>query len=115
MDINMNKEKVVLVVDDVFENLLILKKMLEKCGYMPVTAPSAKDALDMIKIRMPEIILLDVYMPEMDGFELCEILKSDVKISALGQMFYCLYPSFMYSFIQYTLAITSWRAALPRI
>ncbi len=87
MDINMNKEKVVLVVDDVFENLLILKKMLEKCGYMPVTAPSAKDALDMIKIRMPEIILLDVYMPEMDGFELCEILKADVKTKDIPIVF----------------------------
>ncbi len=87
MDINMNKEKVVLVVDDVFENLLILKKMLEKCGYVPMTASSAKDALDMIKIKMPEIILLDVYMPEMDGFELCEILKSDVKTKDIPIVF----------------------------
>lgn len=78
MDRNMNNEKVVLVVDDLFENLLILKKMLEKCGYTPITASSARDALDMMKIKMPELILLDVYMPEMDGFELCEILKNDV-------------------------------------
>lgn len=87
MDINMNKEKVVLVVDDVFENLLILKRMLEKCGYTPVTASSAKDALDMMKLKMPEIILLDVYMPEMDGFELCEILKADVKTKDIPIVF----------------------------
>lgn len=87
MDVNFNKEKVVLVVDDLFENLLILKKMLEKCGYTPITASSAKDALDMIKIKMPETILLDVYMPEMDGFELCEILKSDINTKDIPIVF----------------------------
>lgn len=79
MDSTIKSEKVVLVVDDLFENLLILKRMLEKCGYTPMTASSAKDAIDMIKLKMPELILLDVYMPEMDGFELCQMLKSDVK------------------------------------
>lgn len=78
MDSNSNNEKVVLVVDDLFENLLILKRMLEKCGYSPMTASSAGDALEMIKLKMPELILLDVYMPEMDGFELCQILKNDI-------------------------------------
>lgn len=87
MDKNINNEKVVLVVDDLFENLLILKKMLEKCGYTPITAPSAKDALEMIRIKMPELILLDVYMPEMDGFELCEILKSDVNTKDIPVVF----------------------------
>lgn len=78
MDSNSNNEKVVLVVDDLFENLIILKRMLGKCGYSPMTASSAKDALDMIKLKLPELILLDVYMPEMDGFELCQILKNDI-------------------------------------
>ncbi len=87
MDVMMNNEKVVLVVDDLFENLLILKKMLEKCGYTPITASSAKDALDMIKMKMPELILLDVYMPEMDGFELCEILKNDVNTKDIPIVF----------------------------
>lgn len=87
MDGMMNNEKVVLVVDDLFENLLILKKMLEKCGYTPITASSAKDALDMIKMKMPELILLDVYMPEMDGFELCEILKNDVNTKDIPIVF----------------------------
>ncbi len=87
MDGNLNNEKVILVVDDLFENLLILKKMLEKCGYTPITASSAKDALDMIKMRVPELILLDVYMPEMDGFELCEILKSDVNTKDIPVVF----------------------------
>ena len=87
MDINFNNEKVVLVVDDLFENLLILKKMLEKCGYTPITASSARDALDMMKIKLPELILLDVYMPEMDGFELCEILKSDVNTKDIPIVF----------------------------
>jgi len=87
MNLNFNREKVILVVDDLFENLLILKKMLEKCGYTPITASSAKDAIEMIKIKMPELILLDVYMPEMDGFELCEILKSDIKTKDIPVVF----------------------------
>lgn len=87
MDGNLNNEKVVLVVDDLFENLLILKKMLEKCGYTPITASSAKDALDMIRMKMPELILLDVYMPEMDGFELCEILKNDINTKDIPIVF----------------------------
>ena len=77
MDGMINNEKVVLVVDDLFENLLILKKMLEKCGYTPITASSAKDALDMMKMKMPELILLDVYMPEMDGFQLYDKMQEN--------------------------------------
>lgn len=87
MDNNKIDEKVVLVVDDIFENLLILKRMLEKEGYKPLTASSAKDALEMVKVKEPQLILLDVYMPEMDGFELCEILKNDHKTKDIPIIF----------------------------
>ena len=87
MDNNKIDEKVVLVVDDIFENLLILKRMLEKEGYKPLTASSAKDALEMVKVKVPQLILLDVYMPEMDGFDLCEILKNDIKTKDIPIIF----------------------------
>ena len=87
VDNNITNEKVVLVVDDIFENLLILKRMLEKEGYKPLTASSAKDALEMVRVKEPQLILLDVYMPEMDGFELCEILKNDVKTKDIPIIF----------------------------
>lgn len=87
MENNILNEKNVLVVDDIFENLLILKRMLEKNGYKPLTASSAKDALEMISVKPPQLILLDVYMPEMDGFELCEILKRDVKTREIPIIF----------------------------
>ena len=87
MENNKIDEKVVLVVDDIFENLLILKRMLEKEGYKPLTASSAKDALEMVKVKVPQLILIDVYMPEMDGFELCEILKSDIKTKEIPIIF----------------------------
>ena len=87
MDNNKIDEKVVLVVDDIFENLLILKRMLEKEGYKPLTASSAKDALEMVRVKEPQLILLDVYMPEMDGFELCEILKNDIKTKEIPIIF----------------------------
>ena len=87
VDNNITNEKVVLVVDDIFENLLILKRMLEKEGYKPLTASTAKDALEMVRVKEPQLILLDVYMPEMDGFELCEILKNDVKTKDIPIIF----------------------------
>ena len=87
MESNISNEKVVLVVDDIFENLLILKRMLEKEGYKPLTASTAKDALDMVRVKEPQLILLDVYMPGMDGFELCEILKNDVKTKDIPIIF----------------------------
>ena len=87
MDNNVTNEKVVLVVDDIFENLLILKRMLEKEGYKPLTASTAKDALEMVRVKEPQLILLDVYMPEMDGFELCEILKGDLKTKDIPIIF----------------------------
>ena len=87
VDNNTTNEKVVLVVDDIFENLLILKRMLEKEGYKPLTASNAKDALDMVRVKEPQLILLDVYMPGMDGFELCEILKNDVKTKEIPIIF----------------------------
>ena len=87
MENNILNEKTVLVVDDIFENLLILKRMLEKSGYKPLTASSAKDALEMINVKPPQLILLDVYMPEMDGFELCEILKRDIKTREIPIIF----------------------------
>ena len=67
----------ILVVDDVSSNVRLLKAKLEKEYYSVLTALSGKEALKIAKKLRPDIILLDVMMPEMDGFEVCEILKAD--------------------------------------
>ncbi len=67
----------VLVVDDLAPNVKLLEVKLTKEYYNVVTAMSGKEALAKVKDVSPDIILLDVMMPEMDGFEVCRRLKKD--------------------------------------
>ncbi len=67
----------VLVVDDQPRNLQIVKKVLSFDGYHVITAESGQEAMKCISGRRPDLILLDVVMPEMDGFEVCEKIKSN--------------------------------------
>ena len=66
----------VLVVDDVEANVRLLQAKLEVEYYGVLTAPDGPTALDMAMSAQPDIILLDVMMPGMDGFEVCRRLKS---------------------------------------
>ena len=66
----------VLVVDDVQENLNLLGEVLEGAGYVVSIAPNGGIAIEIAKINPPDLILLDIVMPEMNGFETCEQLKS---------------------------------------
>jgi diguanylate cyclase (GGDEF)-like protein len=68
---------IVLIVDDNPHNLRVVTDMMEESGYEPVIALSGKKALGFIEIQKPDLILLDVKMPELDGYEVCRILKSD--------------------------------------
>jgi diguanylate cyclase (GGDEF)-like protein len=68
---------IVLIVDDNPHNLRVVTDMMEESGYEPVIALSGKKALGFIAIQKPDLILLDVKMPELDGYEVCRILKSD--------------------------------------
>ncbi len=66
----------VLVVDDQPRTLQMVKKVLACDGYHVITAESGEEALRCIGTRLPDLILLDVVMPEMDGFEVCEKIKA---------------------------------------
>ncbi|GAB4346094.1 MAG: hypothetical protein Fur0042_11340 [Cyanophyceae cyanobacterium] len=66
----------VLVVDDTPENLSLLAILLEREGYIVRKARNGRAALQQIQIRQPDLILLDIMMPEMDGYSTCEALKS---------------------------------------
>ena len=72
----MNSEKInagdVLIVDDVPENLTLLRKMLEEQNYRVRPAINGEIALRAVRSNPPEIILLDIRMPEMDGYEFCQ-------------------------------------------
>ena len=65
-----------LIVDDIQENLNILSEVLECAGYIVSVAHSGEIALEIASINPPDLILLDIVMPGMDGFETCEQLKA---------------------------------------
>lgn len=76
-----------LVVDDVQTNVLLLKAILSKEGYQIRIAENGKKALEMVKEEQPDLILLDVMMPEMDGFEVAEHLSADEAYSDIPIIF----------------------------
>ena len=67
----------VLVVDDIEANVRLLQAKLEVEYYEVLTAPEGQTALDKAALEQPDIILLDVMMPGMDGFEVCRRLKGN--------------------------------------
>jgi len=74
MDIN-NSDFTILIVDDVDANILLLKLLISKAGYKTLSASNGKDALDIIIKESPDLILLDIMMPIMDGHEVAKRLK----------------------------------------
>ncbi len=66
----------ILIVDDKAENLELLTGFLEAEGYEVAFATSGKEAINIATIFLPHLILLDVMMPGIDGFETCRRLKS---------------------------------------
>jgi adenylate cyclase len=70
----------VLIVDDNPVNLDILRTRIKVHGYEVVTAADGEAALDMVHKRRPDLVLLDVMMPNIDGIEVCRRLKSDATL-----------------------------------
>jgi serine phosphatase RsbU (regulator of sigma subunit) len=66
-----------LVVDDTPANLRLLTRILQEQGYQVRPVPDGSLALAAAQAKLPDLVLLDIRMPEMDGFEVCEKLKSD--------------------------------------
>lgn len=76
-------EKKVLIVDDEPNILLSLGFLVQKAGYNTRTAEDGQSALDEVKAWQPDLILLDVNMPVMDGFEVCQRLRADQSLQSL--------------------------------
>jgi two-component system, cell cycle response regulator len=73
----------VLVVDDVDVNVKLLEAKLVAEYFDVLTAANGADALLLAEAQQPDLILLDVMMPQMDGFEVCRRLKTDAVTSAI--------------------------------
>ncbi len=81
----MQNKQTVLIVDDVKENIDILLAVLSEHDLIP--ALDAKTALDIVKEEEIDLILLDIMMPDMDGFEVCKILKNNPKTKHIPIIF----------------------------
>src|SRR5687767_13929919 len=83
---NTLKRRRILVVDDDLSTIEILNEVLGGT-YEVLFATSAKQAHNIARLASPDLILLDVMMPEMDGFELCDLLRRDVGTADIPVIF----------------------------
>ena len=77
----------ILIVDDTLTNLKVLTGMLKERGYKTRPIPSGKLALQAVRNTPPDLILLDINMPEMTGYEVCAHLKADEKLKDIPVIF----------------------------
>lgn len=77
----------ILVVDDIPENLDVLLRTLESRGYSVLVAKSGEGALKVAKQFVPDLILLDVMMPGLNGYETCQKLKDDIRFAEVPIIF----------------------------
>ena len=90
-DENLNFElkpgRKVLIIDDDQANLLLMKIHLEKIGLRAFIADTAKKGQEIALLEQPDLIVLDVMMPDVDGYELCRMLKQDQQTTAIPVIF----------------------------
>ena len=69
--------RVILIVEDDPKNLKLIRDLLQIRGYATLEATDGKQGVDMARAKMPDLILMDIQMPVMNGFEATSILKAD--------------------------------------
>lgn len=83
----MDKKYTILIVDDKLENLQYLDKILKEKDYDVRATPDALMALEAAKLNAPDLILLDIKMPNIDGYELCSMIKQNVQLRDIPIIF----------------------------
>ena len=71
----------ILVIDDDLDSLKLIGLLLQRQGYEVAAAPSGSEGLEMARSETPDLILLDIMMPTMDGYEVCRRLRSDPQLT----------------------------------
>ncbi|MEG4516320.1 MULTISPECIES: response regulator [unclassified Microcoleus] len=82
-----NKSPCIMLVDDEPANLTLLEELLHLKGYATVSALSGHEALSLARASRPDLILLDIMMPEMNGFDVCDILRKDTALQTVPVIF----------------------------
>jgi len=75
--------KKILAVDDEKHILRLVQINLEKAGYEVLTGTNGREALEMVRAEKPDLVVMDVMMPEMDGFEALQKLKADPELAEI--------------------------------
>ena len=83
----MNEKPSILIVDDLVANLNLLKDILNGHGFKVRPATSGRLALEAARHTPPDLVLLDVNMPEMNGYEVCKAFKSDPNLAEIPILF----------------------------
>lgn len=87
MDFKRTDKENILIVDDVTSNLVALSDVIHEAGYIARPVTSVAYAMRAIEALMPQVILLDITMPQMNGYEYCRILKADVRTRDIPVIF----------------------------
>ncbi|MTJ54478.1 diguanylate cyclase [Anabaena sp. UHCC 0253] len=87
LDTEFDNKGTILLVDDIPENLQLLSDLLVKLGYTVRSVTSGRMALKTVKVKRPNVILLDIKMPEMDGYQVCQALKADENLRSIPVIF----------------------------
>lgn len=85
--------KSILIVDDQDDERAIQRAMLEHLGYRVEEAAGGEDALEKVLRMSPDLILLDIAMPRMDGIAVCRALRADPRTAHLHVLFYTASPA----------------------
>lgn len=78
----MKQPQKILIVDDNASLVHLYQVVFERAGFAVQGATSAQEALDLIDAEMPDLILLDIMMPEIDGLELCRMIRAQYQSAA---------------------------------
>jgi len=77
------RKKKILVVDDEPDLVSTLKMRLEAAGFEVIVASDGNLGYDKVKLELPDLVILDLMLPGMDGFQLCRLLKFDQKYRSI--------------------------------
>lgn len=80
-------EFLILIVDDTEANIKLLSHVLRDVGFSPIVAFNGSDALELIKSRKPDLVLLDIMMPDMTGYEVCKKVNEDDELKSIPIIF----------------------------
>lgn len=86
-ELDNTEHPLILIVDDIPKNLQVLGSILNLESYQIAFASTGIEALNVLETTKPDLILLDIMMPEMDGFEVCTIIKSNPDLKDIPIMF----------------------------